>query len=139
VGGGIQGGLGEVSVLAHEIEHMREANREGGVAGEDKTQRTLDPILNADPPRDNALDVRVRVAVRPRHGAAGGADVAYQPSITEQPAYVPQPLKINMPVYRSNCQMEFLCKLWGSTTHKIYGSVVSQCRDDVADEGNSCK
>jgi hypothetical protein len=50
-------------------------NRGGGEAGEDETQRTLDPILDANPPRDDALDVRVRVAVRPRHGAAGGADV----------------------------------------------------------------
>jgi hypothetical protein len=45
---------------------------------EDKTRRTLDPVLGADPPRDDALDVRVRVAVCPRHGMAGGADACFK-------------------------------------------------------------
>jgi hypothetical protein len=65
---------------------MREANRGGGESEnrgrvrrgrkEDKTQRTLDPILNTDPP--DALDVRMCTAVRLRHDAAGGADVRFE-------------------------------------------------------------
>jgi hypothetical protein len=52
---------------------LRWKSREGGQGTGGKGnggKRTLHPILDPDPSRDDALDILVRVTVRPRHFAA---------------------------------------------------------------------